>query len=121
MKELAGGEPLYEVQRIKEKLEKKFKSNIFIGKIFGRKNVICFKKLTNYIASNKWYKDRRVNLVDEANWMIETAAELIKSNIKRFLLSKCDPLVYPSFKEMIKLIGFLITWDSFHVFLFVLK
>ena len=53
MKELAGGEPLYEIQPIKQKLGKKFKSNIFTGKIMRRKNAICFKNMANCIVSNK--------------------------------------------------------------------
>ena len=94
MKELAGGEPLYEVQRIKQKLEKKFKSKVLIGKILGQKTVICFKNMANCIVSNKWYEKRKANVEDETNWIIETAAEIIGSNIKQFLLSKFD---LPSF------------------------
>lgn len=73
MKELAGGESLYEIQPIKQKLGKKFKSNIFIGKILRRKNAICFKNMANCIVSNKWYEERKENVEDEANWIIETA------------------------------------------------
>ena len=116
MKELAGGEPLYEVQRIKQKLEKKFKSNVLIGKILGQKTVICFKNMANCIVSNKWYEKRKANVEDETNWIIETAAEIIGSNIKQFLLSKFDLPAYPSLEKLIKLIEFLITCYSFYIF-----
>ena len=46
---------------------KKFKSNIFIGKVLRRKNVICFKNMANCIVSNKWYEERKENVEDEAN------------------------------------------------------
>ena len=84
MKELADGE-VYGVKRIKQKLEQNFKGNIFFAEISGRKNVICFENMAHRIVSDMWYEERKAN-VDEAKRIIETAAKLVKNDIKQFLL-----------------------------------
>lgn len=99
MKELAEGEQAYGVKRIKQKLDQKYKGNIFFAEISGRKNVICFENMAHRIVSDKWYNERKANVDDEAKRIIETAAKLIKSDIKQFLLSNCDPGAYPSIEE----------------------
>ena len=99
MKELADGEQVYGVKRIKQKLEQNFKGNIFFAEISGRKNVICFENMAHRIVSDKWYEERKANVDDEAKRIIETAAKLVKNDIKQFLLSKCDSNAYPSIEE----------------------
>ena len=75
------------VKRIKQKLQKVYKENLFFAEVPGRKNVVCFRNMANWITSDQWYDNKRQNADDEAKRIIETAAKIIKNKLKEFLKS----------------------------------
>ena len=85
-------EEVYTLRRIKQKLQNRYKGNIFFAEISGWKNVKCFKNMANWIISDQWY-NKRSNADDEAKPIIEIVAKLIKSNIRDNLKRSTD--TYP--------------------------
>ena len=75
------------VKRIKQKLQKMYKENLFFAEVSGRKNVVCFRNMVNWITRDQWYDNKRQNADDEAKCIIETAAKIIKNKLKEFLQS----------------------------------
>ena len=64
-----------------------YKENLFFAEVPGRKNVVCFRNMANWITSDQWYDNKRQNADDEAKRIIETAAKIIKHKLKEFLQS----------------------------------
>ena len=81
-------EEKYTVKRIKQKLQDRYKDNIFFAKISGRKNVAYFRNEASWIISDQWYNNSRSNADDEAKLIIKTAAKLIKSDTSLFYFKK---------------------------------
>ena len=54
MKVFADREAVFGAKWIKKKLQEKYSDNIFFAEVAGRKNVICFKIMASYIASDTW-------------------------------------------------------------------
>ena len=81
-------EEVYGVKRTKQKLQEKYKDNIFFAEVSGRKNVVCFRNMADWIINDQWYKNKVLNAEDEAKRIIETAAEIIKNDLKESMTSK---------------------------------
>ena len=64
-----------------------YKENLFFAEVSGRKNVVCFRNMVNWITRDQWYDNKRQNADDEAKCIIETAAKIIKNKLKEFLQS----------------------------------
>ena len=77
MTELAAGEEVYGMKRLKQKLIDKYKDSIFFAEIDGRSNVVCFRNMVNYILNDAWYDARKKNKEKDAERIIATAAKLI--------------------------------------------
>ena len=45
-------------------------------------NRVCFKTTTSSIINEQWYNDRETKVEDEAERIVETAAEIILSEIR---------------------------------------
>ena len=97
MKEVSD-EEVYGVKRIKQKLQEKYKDNIFFAEVSERKNVVCFRNMADWIINDQWYKNKVQNAEDEAKRIIETAAKIIKNDLKEFLQSKGSG--YPSIDDV---------------------
>ena len=101
MKEVSD-EEVYGVKRIKQKLQEKYKDNIFFSEVSGRKNVVCFRNMADWIINDQWYKSKVQNAEDEAKRIIETAAKIIKNDLKEFLQSNgsSSTTCYPSIDDV---------------------
>ena len=87
---------VYGVKRIKQKLKDKYGDVVFFAEISGRKNVVCFQSKASLIISDKWYSERRANVQDEAIHIIDTAAKLIKDNLRITLQKNYSTETYPT-------------------------
>ena len=70
MKEYSEGEEVYGTKSIKQKLKEKYKDNVFFAEISGRKNVVCFQDMANWIVSDKWYEERNLDIDEEAKRIV---------------------------------------------------
>ena len=61
----------------------------------GRKNVVCFKNMANWIISNKWYEGRELNAENEAERIIKMAVKIIKNDLRTFVRTT-NADTYPS-------------------------
>ena len=102
--EEVSNDEVYDVKRIKEKSQGKYKQNSHAPKAYnvprhfskvhimcfaevrGRKNLVCFKNMADWIINDQWYDNKRQNADDEAKRLVETAA-IIKNKLKQFLQS----------------------------------
>ena len=77
----------YSTQRLKKKLKDRYSDHLYFAEINGRKNVLCFKNIANYIINEKWYEKRQINIDDETKRIVITAAKLIREEIRNIKLS----------------------------------
>ena len=59
----------------------------------GRHNVVSFKNVARRVINDKWYADRDLDVRRESERIVETAAKLIKADIRETLV---DTDVYPA-------------------------
>ena len=83
-------EDVYTVKRIKEKLQDKYKDNIFFAEVSDRKNDVCFRNTASRIISDQLYDNMRSNADDKSKQIIETDVKLIKSDIRDNLKRSTD-------------------------------
>ena len=83
-------EDVYTVKRIKEKLQDKYKDNIFFAEVSDRKNDVCFRNTASRIISDQLYDNMRSNADDKSKQNIETDVKLIKSDIRGNLKRSTD-------------------------------
>ena len=76
----------YSTKRLKKKLKDGYSDHLYFAEINGRKNVLCFKNMANYIINENWYEKRQIN-DDEAKRIVITAAKLIREEIRNIKLS----------------------------------
>ena len=93
---------VYGIKRIKQKLQEKYKENIFFAELSGRNKVVCFRNMADWIISDQWYDNKRKNADDDAKRIIETAAKIIKNELKEFLQSNAtgSTTCYPSIDDV---------------------
>ena len=48
----------------------------------GKRNVMCFKNMANYIVNEKWFNMRNSNMEKEVERIVLTAARLIREEIR---------------------------------------
>ncbi|KAG1655293.1 hypothetical protein GQR58_024613 [Nymphon striatum] len=97
MSEIANGEDMYSVKRLKQKLLERYQDYIYFAEIGGRSNVVCFRRMVDYILNETWYEERNQNKEREAEKIILTAAKLIMAEIREI---KYDSSVYPKDEEI---------------------
>lgn len=83
----------YSDYHLKCKLREYYGDAITITEIPGKPGVVCFGGLTNEILTAKWYEDKRQNMHEERNRIIETAAAIIRQDIRSHSYD-CD--LYPN-------------------------
>ena len=72
----------YSTKWLKKKLKDRHSDYLYFAEINGRKNVLCFKNMANYIINEKWYEKRQINVDDEAKRIVITAAKVIREEIR---------------------------------------
>ena len=63
LQEVANGQEVYAIKHLKRKLQERYGEHIFFAKVRGRNNVVCFKNMCSFIVNEKWYDDRKDNLI----------------------------------------------------------
>ena len=53
MSELANGEAVYGIKRLKRKLKEKYKDLLYFAEVNCRSDVVCFSNMVNYIVNDK--------------------------------------------------------------------
>lgn len=80
--ETHSGKDAYTIVHMKRKLLKHFGSSIIITEINGLANVVTFQATASNIINNFYKQPKDLSQEDEKKLIIETAAKLIKSDIK---------------------------------------
>lgn len=81
MVEFSDGDDVYTVKRLKQKLQEHYKEHIFFANVEGHENVVCFKNMAKYIINEKWQSSRN-STEDKAEWIVSTAAKIIRDEIR---------------------------------------
>ena len=77
MSEFADGDDTYSTKWLKQKLIDRHKDSIYFAEIDGRPNIVCFRTTASSIITEKWYNDRKTEVEDEAECIVERAAKII--------------------------------------------
>ena len=80
---------------MKKRLEEKYQDNILFSSD-GYRDIIILKDMAQCIINEKWYDERKKDVVEEKKRIITAAAKLIKAEIREM---SCDTTVYPSVEE----------------------
>ena len=91
MIEFSDGADVYTIKRLKQKLQELYQEHIFFANVEGRENVVCFKNMAKYIINEKWQSSRD-SMEDKAEWIVSTAAKIIRDEIQEKLY---DCKTYP--------------------------
>ena len=86
------GDEVYSVKMTQNKLSEKYKGCINFVSRQGKSNIILLDRAAE-VLSEKWYSDRQKRIGDETARIVQTAAVLLKENIKNH---KIDSTTYPS-------------------------
>ena len=75
---------------------------------------MCFRNMGNWIISDQWNDNKIQDIDDEAKRIIETAAKIIKNELKVFLQSNAtgSTTYYPSINDV------KTYWIPYHLRLF---
>ena len=82
MEEFSESKETYSTKWLKKKLQDRYCNHLYFAEVNGRKNVVCFKNMVNYIINEQWYEKRRNNVEDEAKRIVATAAKLIREKLE---------------------------------------
>jgi len=75
-------ESVYSKKHLELKLYEKYGDHIFLAKVAGKRNVICFRNMASCVINDKWYSDRRGEIADESTRIVVAAAKLVKAQIR---------------------------------------
>ena len=84
MEKFSESNEAYSTKWLKKKLKDRYSDHLYFAEINGRKNVLCFKNMANYIINEKWYEKRQINVDDEATRIVITATKLIREEIQEY-------------------------------------
>ena len=62
---------------MKAKLREKDEDSIYFAEIDSRSDVVCFKRIADYLINETWYANKKASVEDEAERIITMAAKLI--------------------------------------------
>ena len=74
MEEFSESKETYSTKWLKKKLQDRYCNHLYFAEVNGRKNVVCFKNMVNYIINEQWYEKRRNNVKDEPKRIVATVA-----------------------------------------------
>ena len=93
MQEFSCLDVTYSIKWLKTKLTERYKDNIFITELKGRKDIVCFRNTASRLISENWHDNRNEEGEDEAEKIIQTAAKLIVGDMRTAIF---DKEYYPS-------------------------
>jgi len=70
---------VYSEPYLKQKLIERYGNHIQFNRVQGRKNVICWRNMAEYIVNQKWYENQKH---DKSENIVITAAKLLKTAIR---------------------------------------
>ena len=91
MSQLVGENEMLTRRWLKTKLEQKYKKNINFTSD-GYRDIVTLSDLTETIINDRWYKERKKDVIEEKYRIVALAARLIKEEIKEL---KFDKNTYP--------------------------
>ena len=86
-------EKVYTTTWLKTRLLERYEGHIMFAEVKGRRDVICWSGMANYIVNTKWYESRKEKIEDDSERIVATAAKLLKSSIREAHYEKD---VYPT-------------------------
>jgi len=87
MTEFANGDEVYSVYYFKQRLKEYYGDHVFFSEKKGLNNVVCLRDMAYSIISDKWHAEKKENVGEESVRIVQTAAKLIKSQMKGLDLS----------------------------------
>jgi len=72
---------VYSNKHLKRKLKEKYGDHVFFAEVNGRPDVICFRDMSSYIISDKWYEERKSSTLEESERIVCTAGKLIAAAV----------------------------------------
>ena len=87
------GKTTYSRKHLKEKLLAKFGDNVTITEIPGKNGVVSFRDTAQKIPHDKWYTDKAPNKRTECKRIVETAAAIIREDVRSYIF---DGETYPA-------------------------
>ncbi len=88
---------VYSAKSLKQKLTDKYGEHVFFAEIQGRKNVVCFRDMANFIISQIFHSEKKRNPDEEIHHIITSAAKLIKAQT---LEKVYDTTTYPTKEDI---------------------
>ena len=88
---------VYSTRHLTRKLKEKYGEHIKFAAVSGRKTIICFHNMSSFIVNDKWYSDRKSDIVDDSHRIIRVVAKLIASEIRDL---QCHMMIYLATDEM---------------------
>ena len=92
MAEMADGDDVYTVKRMKQKLVERYNESISFSKQ-GREKIVCLDNAIKAIINNAWYEHRNRDPEEEKFRIVKLAAKIISAEIKALNVNKD---AYPS-------------------------
>ena len=105
MSELSNGAEIYSKKWLNTKLKEHYGESIYFTDHAGRSSVVSFKDMTSSILSDKWYRDRKEDVVEESKRVLTAAANLLKNETRCF--QHVDTGSYPSKSDIVDVLGCL--------------
>ena len=93
---LSGGES-YSTKHLKRKLQDHYGNTVTIPKVPGRSYIFSFHEYSDKILHDRWYTDRCSSEKDERKRVEETAARIIRQDIRAMVY---DSSTYPEPKDL---------------------
>ncbi len=88
---------VYCAKTLKQKLIAKYQDHVFFAESTGRKNIVCFRDMANYIVRESYSSEKNMTAAEQIHSIITTAAKLIKAHIFE---KSYDNSLYPTKDDM---------------------
>ena len=95
--EYSGGGEVYSTKHLKRKSEEHYGETLTITYIPGKPSIFTFHEYSHKVLHDKWYSERCDNEADERKRIVETAASIIRQDIRAMVY---DSSVYPDPKDI---------------------
>ena len=63
-------------------MHKHYEGCIFFAEVEGCGSVLCFKNMAGYTINDKWYLEKKENIVEEAECLVSAAAKIVRAEIR---------------------------------------
>ena len=79
----------------------RYEGHIFFAELAGKRNVVCFRDMASCVINDKWYSDKRTEIVDESLRVVIAAAKLIKAQIREIMFDMDKYPVNAQFDDVV--------------------